>query len=210
MSFHEVRFPTAISLNSEGGPTRRTEIVSLASGFEERNTPWAHSRRRYNAGYGVKSASDIEAVIAFFEARRGRLYGFRWRDPFDWKSSPLALDPAVTDQPLGTGDGTTTAFQLKKRYDSGGVIYERDVKKPVSATVLVAIDGAPQSEGGGFTVDAATGLVTFTTAPSNGAVLTAGYEFDTPVRFDTDELSVARTAFEAGDIANIPLIEVLV
>lgn len=188
---------------------RRTDIVTLASGHEERNTPWKHSRRRYNAGYGVKSASDIEAVLAFFEARRGRLYGFRWRDPFDWKSSPLAMDTGSTDQPIGTGDGVATVFQLTKRYESGGVAYDRDIAKPVAGTVLIALAGVAQAEGADFTVDVTTGEVTFAVAPGPGVAVTAGYEFDTPVRFDSDALSVSRAAFEAGDIANIPLIEVL-
>ena len=52
MAFHEARFPTNQSFGSVGGPERRTEIVTLANGFEERNTPWAHSRRRYDAGSG--------------------------------------------------------------------------------------------------------------------------------------------------------------
>jgi len=212
VAFHEVQFPTAISLESTGGPVRRTDIVTLGSGFEERNTPWAHSRRRYNAGYGVKSLADIEAVIAFFEARRGRLYGFRWRDPFDYASAPYGVAPAASDQVLGLGDGSQAEFQLVKTYASGGASYARPIKKPVAGSVLVAVGGAAQSEGADFAVDAATGLVSFAAGrePGPGAQVTAGFEFDTPVRFDADALQINLAAFQAGDIPDIPLIEILI
>ncbi len=210
MSFHEVLFPIDIALNSEGGPMRKTDIVALASGHEERNSPWAGSRRVFNAGYGVKSVADIEDVIAFFEARHGRLHGFRFRDPFDFKSCRLAQAPARDDQLLGTGDGSQTVFPLVKRYASGGVSYARAIKKPVAGTVRVAVDGAERVEGVDFTVDETTGAVTFTSAPAPGLGVAAGFEFHTPVRFDTDELRVNLAAFEAGDIPSIPLIEVLV
>ena len=206
MSFHETLFPVDIALHSEGGPTRKTEIVSLVSGHEERNSPWAGSRRAFNAGYGVKSLADIENVIAFFEARHGRLYGFRFRDPFDHKSCALAETPAATDQLIGTGDGAETTFQLSKRYDSGGASYERRIAKPAAGTVIFAVDGVAASPA----VDETTGLVTFASPPANGAAITAGYVFDTPVRFDTDELRVNLAAYKAGDIPSIPMIEVLV
>ena len=104
-AFHDVLFPLDIALNSDGGPTRRTEIVALASGREERNAVWAGSRRQWNAGYGVKSLADIEAIVAFFEARRGRLHAFRFRDPFDHRSAPSGVAPAAGDQQIGVGDG---------------------------------------------------------------------------------------------------------
>ena len=210
MSFHEVLFPVDIALNSEGGPTRRTDIVALVSGHEERNSPWAGSRRAYNAGYGVKSLSDIEDAIAFFEARHGRLYGFRFRDPFDFKSCRIAGTPASGDQLIGQGDGATVSFQLTKRYASGGASYARAIRKPVAGTALVAVDGMQQTEGADFTLDETTGLVAFAVPPAEGAAVTAGFLFDTPVRFDTDELRVNLAAFRAGDIPSIPLIEVLV
>ncbi|MEM8772634.1 MAG: DUF2460 domain-containing protein [Pseudomonadota bacterium] len=210
MSFHDTLFPVDIALNSEGGPSRRTDIVALVSGHEERNSPWAGSRRRFNAGYGVKSMADIEDVIAFFEARRGRLYGFRFRDPFDFKSGRLADPPGADDQLIGTGDGSASDFQLVKIYASGGASYTRNIKKPVAGSVLVAIDGAVQTQGADFTVDDAAGIVTLTTPPAPGASVTAGFLFDTPVRFDTDELRISLAAFKAGDIPSIPLIEVLV
>lgn len=205
MTFHDVLFPLSISLNSEGGPTRRTEIVTLVSGREERNAPQAGSRRRYNAGYGVKSLADIETAIAFFEARLGRLHAFRFRDPFDWKSCALAAAPAASDQLIGAGDGETTAFPLLKRYASGPSVATRRITKPVAGSVVVHVGGAPAEN---FAVDPSAGVIVFDAPPADGAVITAGYLFDTPVRFDTDELRISLAAFEAGDIASIPLIEV--
>ena len=210
MSFHEILFPVDIALNSEGGPTRRTDIVALVSGHEERNSPWAGSRRSFNAGYGVKSIGDIEDIIAFFEVRHGRLYGFRFRDPFDFKSCKITETPANDDQLIASGDGAQTSFQLIKTYASGPANYARAIKKPVAGSAVVGIDGAAQSEGADFIVDETSGVVTFTTAPEPGAVITAGFLFDTPVRFDTDELRINLAAFKAGDIPSIPLIEVLV
>ena len=203
-NFHEVLFPLDISLNAEGGPVRRTDIVTLVSGHEERNSPWAQSRRSFNAGYGVKSLADIEKVIAFFEARRARLYGFRFRDPFDFKSCSLDNDPSATDQQIAIGDGAKVSFRLKKTYESGGETYTRDITKPVDGSVAIAIDGAPAN----VTVDHATGYVTFAAPPANGAIITAGYLFDTPVRFDSDALRINLASFRAGDIPSIPLIEV--
>ena len=205
MNFHEVRFPEGISYGTSGGPERRTEIATLGSGFEERNSPWAHSRRRYNAGYGVRDLNDLHAVIGFFEARHGRLYGFRFKDWLDWKSCP-PLD-AVTpgDQNIGVGDGEQTTFQLIKRYQSGGQTYTRPINKPVAATVRIALDGVEQTTG--WSVEAATGLITFDAAPASGNIITAGFEFDVPVRFDTDRLDIALSRFRAGDIPSIPLIE---
>ena len=208
-NFHEVLFPVDIALNSEGGPTRRTDIVTLVSGREERNSPWAGSRRRFNAGYGVKSLADIENIIAFFEARRGRLYGFRFRDPVDWKSCALAQTPAAADQLIGGGDGAKTKFQLVKTYKSGGARASREIRKPLDGSVRIAVGGAPQSAGA-FSVDNTTGLVSLVAPPPSGALVTAGFAFDTPVRFDTDQLSVNLAAFKAGDIPSIPLIEVIV
>ena len=204
MTFHDIRFPLDIALNSEGGPTRRTEIVALVSGREERNSPWAGSRRSFNAGYGVKSLADIEAVIAFFEARRGRLHAFRFRDPFDWKSCSLAETPQADDQVLGQGDGARRTFALAKRYASGAQSYERAITRPVAGSVRAAIAGAATTS---FTLSG--GALTFAAAPATGAVVSAGFEFDIPARFDTDSLRVNLAAFRAGDIPSIPIIEVL-
>lgn len=212
MPFHEIRFPTAISFGATGGPERRTDVVVLGSGHEERNQRWADSRRRYNAGYGLKSLDDLNAVIAFFEERRGRLHGFRWKDHADFRSCAPGSAPAATDQIIGTGDGSLAEFQLTKQYGSTYAPWVREIKKPVSGTVLIAVDGVAQEEGTDFSVDATTGVIVFkpTAIPGPGAVITAGFEFDVPVRFDTDRLEISLDGFRHGSIPNIPVVEIRV
>jgi uncharacterized protein (TIGR02217 family) len=208
--FHETRFPTAISRASHGGPERRTDVVVLGSGAEERNARWADSRRSWNAGWGVKSLDDLNAVIAFFEERRGRLHGFRWRDPLDCKSCPPESTPTALDQAIGTGDGATAAFQLVKTYGAAFAPWTRAIRKPVAGTVLVAVAGALQTPGTDYTVDTATGLVTFGLGhiPGSGQLVTAGFEFDVPARFDTDRLEINIQGFRHGAIPSIPIVEI--
>jgi len=208
--FHDIRFPTGISRAAQGGPERRTDVVVLGSGAEERNARWANSRRSYNAGYGVKSLNDLNAVIAFFEERRGRLHGFRWRDPADWKSCPPEDQPTALDQLIGEGDGTTAVFQLIKTYGSAFNPWVREIRKPVAGTVLIAVSGTLQAAGTAYTVDNDTGLVTFLAGhiPAASAPVTAGFEFDVPVRFDTDKLEINIQGFRHGAIPSIPIVEI--
>ena len=206
MAFHEVRFPDDISRGARGGPERRTQIVELASGDEERNASWANSRRRYDVAYGIRRADDLAVVVAFFEARNGRLHGFRFKDWGDHKSCLPSGTPSPTDQLIGTGDGATTAFHLVKRYESGAQAWVRRIVKPVAGTVRVARAGVEATSG--WSVDATTGVVSFSTAPAAGVLVTAGFEFDVPVRFDTDRLDVTWDLDRLGSIASIPLLEV--
>ena len=205
MGFDDVRFPVGIARGASGGPERRTDVVTTASGREERNSRWAASRRSYNVGFGVKTLNDIHTVVSFFEERRGRLRAFRFRDAADWKSCLPTATPAATDQVIGTGDGVTAQFQLVKRYGSGLRDYLRSISKPVAASVRVAVAG---QEVTGFVVDRLTGMVTLAAPPPAGATVTAGFEFDVPVRFDTDELRINLTQFAAGDIPDIPIVEI--
>ena len=209
-SFHEVLFPLDIALKSAGGPQRRTDVVVLGSGAEERNARWAHSRRRYDAGYGVKTFEALSQVVAFFEERRGRLYGFRWRDRLDHSSAAPGVVVAATDQVIGIGDGNTTTFQLCKTYGGLYSPYQRAIAKPAVGSVRVAVAAHEAREGVDFVIDTSTGVVTFGTehAPPVGAAVTAGFHFDVPVRFDTDYLEVDLSAFAAGTIPKIPLVEV--
>ena len=206
MAFHEVRFPDNISRSARGGPKRSTQVVELASGDEERNASWANSRRVYDVAYGIRKSDDLAAVVAFFEARNGKLYGFRFKDWADYKSCLPSQISAPTDQAVGTGDGATVDFQLVKSYASGGVSWVRKITKPVTGTVRIAVGGIEAASG--WTVDTTTGIVTFDAAPGAGAVITAGFQFDVPVRFDTDQLDVTLDIERLGSISSIPLIEV--
>jgi len=209
-SFHEVRFPTDLALGATGGPERRTEIITLGSGKEQRNTRWANSRRRYNAGYGIKTVDDLHSVVEFFEERRGRLFGFRFKDPLDWKSSLPGMLISALDQTIGEGDGVQNEFQLTKRYGNEDTGYVRQISKPVNGTLKLAIDGVeilPNQ----YSVDWKSGLIIFEPGeiPTAGSQISAGFEFDVPVRFDTDEISINLRNFQAGDIPSIPLMELL-
>jgi uncharacterized protein (TIGR02217 family) len=208
-AFHEVLFPLDVALGARGGPERRTEIVTTGSGREERNARWAHARRKWNAGYGVKSVEALAAVVGFFEERRGRLYGFRWRDRLDHSSSGGAA-PMPTDQLLGTGDGSRASFQLVKTYGADYAPYQRPIAKPVAGSVRIAVGGAEKTGGTDYDCDVTTGLVVFRAGhePAMGAEVTAGFLFDVPARFDTDFLEVDLSAFAAGEIQSIPVVEI--
>lgn len=207
--FHEVQFPLRLSLGASGGPGRRTDIVALSNGGETRNARWADARRRYDAGTGLRGLEDLYQLTAFFEARRGQLYGFRFRDPVDHASVPPGQAVTAIDQQIGTGDGIQTLFELTKTYADNGGATVRRIEKPVEGSVLLAVDGVALDPGN-YTVDPAAGLVTISPglAPVPGGVVTAGYEFDIPVRFDTDRIEISLAAFKAGAAPSVPLVEI--
>lgn len=194
--FIDRRFPTDISFGAKGGPRYHTVIAESATGHEHRNAQWRRSRREWNAGYGVKSLSDVDEVIAFFEEARGRWATFRWLDKTDDKSCGYGETPSATDQLIGTGDGIQKEFQLKKAYGTN----DRIIYLPRS--LQVAVNGTRRTTGWTQT----DGLVAFTRAPVGR--ITAGFEFDCHVRFNTDKLELTHETFNAGKIANIPVIEV--
>ncbi|MEP3844792.1 MAG: DUF2460 domain-containing protein [Paracoccaceae bacterium] len=210
MDFHEVRFPANLSFGSVGGPERRTDVVTLANGFEERNTPWAHSRRRYDAGMGMRSLDDVETLIAFFEARQGQMFGFRWKDWSDFKSSRASSEPTFGDQVIAIGDGTTQSFPLVKIYRSGSFTYERPIRKPVAGTVRIGLSQDEMQEGVDYEVDTSRGMITFSHPPDPDVEISAGYEFDVPVRFDTGSIQTSVASFNAGDVPSVPIVEVRV
>lgn len=207
--FHDVLFPLAVALGSTGGPERRTEIVALGSGREERNQRWAVSRRRYDAGTGVKTLDDLYAVVDFFEERRGQLYGFRFHDPLDHKSCAPGQDHAGTDQLLGVGDGVETDFALIKTYGDLFAPFKRPIMLPREGEIAVDVGGVARVLGADFTF--ADGMISFLphAVPPLGAAVSAGYAFDVPVRFDTDRLAVSISQFRAGAIPSIPLVEIV-
>lgn len=210
-AFHDILFPIDVALKSAGGPERRTDIVTLGSGREQRNARWADSRRRYDAGYGVKTLAALQVVVAFFEERRGQLYGFRWRDRLDHQSSAPGAAISPFDQTLGAGDGATATFQLAKIYGSSFAPYRRVIAKPVAGSVRVAVGGI-EANAAHFSCDPTTGILTFAPGhiPAISAIVTAGFSFDVPVRFDTDYLEVDLAAFACGTIPKIPLVEIRV
>jgi len=207
--FHEIRFPLRLALGTSGGPVRRTDIVSLSNGRENRNWRWRDARRHYDAGSGIRSIDDLYAVLAFFEARAGQVYGFRFRDPVDCKSCGPLETATAGDQIIGTGDGSTASFALIKTYADAGGASVRPIEKPVDGSVIVSVEGVAASPGD-FAVDITTGIVTFVPAkiPGSGAIVGAGYQFDVPVRFDIDRIDIDLAQFKAGRIPSIPLVEI--
>lgn len=203
-AFHDILFPLRWAFGTSGGPERRTDITALGSGGEERNAPWAHGRRRYDAGAAMKSLDDLSELVAFFEARRGRLHGFRFRDALDFKSCAPSLAIGPNDQTLGEGDGVQTVFPSRKLYGDAAAQYHRLITKPVAESLRVAVDAVETDT---FYLNE-SGAVVFESAPANGAAITAGFLFDVPVRFDSDRLEVSVEHFNAGRIASIPLIEI--
>lgn len=197
MSFVEIQFPADISYGSSGGPTFSTDVIEAFSGFEQRNINWSASRARYNVAHGVKTQSQLEELIAFFRARQGKAIGFRFKDWTDYQA---------VAQNIGTGNGSQTVFQLTKKYTSS-VTVTRIIKKPVNNSALkIYLNAVLQSSG--YTVNYTTGAVTFTTAPGSGVAVTADFEFDVPVRFDTDQLDAAIDDFGTRSWSDIPLVEV--
>lgn len=199
MAFVEARFPADIAYGSSGGPEYSTDIIEMASGYEQRNVNWQQARARYNVAHGVKTQAQLDALIAFFRARKGRAHGFRFKD---W------TDYTATAQVIGTGDGATTVFQLVKQYVNGSMTETRTISKPVVGSETVYLDDAPQSSG--YTLDDTTGEVTFDTPPGVGVTITADFEFDVPVRFETDRLSASLDSYGVNSWQDIPVIEVRV
>lgn len=199
LGFHEVQFPPKIAYGATGGPGFSTTITTMRSGFEQRNRDWEEELGEWEISTGDKTQSDIDAIISFFRCRNGRLYGFRLKDWTDYKA---------VAQPLGTGNGIKTTFQLVKIYSSGGYTQQRKIRKPVAATVKIYLNSILQSSG--FTLDATTGIVTFATAPGVGVAVSADFEFDVPVRFNVDKLALTASGPGRFNWASIPLIEVRV
>jgi uncharacterized protein (TIGR02217 family) len=199
--FHDVLFPLHLGFGSRGGPEFSTTVVASAAGLEQRNANWAQARRSYDVSTGLRSQADLMTLIAFFEARLGRAYGFRFRDPHDSSSSNAGQPLTPFDQVLGTGDGSRTRFWLTKSYGS----QRRRITRPVAGSVRVGVNGVEATTG--WTLDLATGALDFAAAPASGASVTAGFSFDVPVRFADDRLSVSVEDFAAGAVPAIGLTE---
>jgi uncharacterized protein (TIGR02217 family) len=198
VDFHDVVFPSDISYGSSGGPSFNTTIKELASGHEQRNINWSEARAKYDAKYGVKTEEQMQALVDFFMARNGRAYGFRYFDH---------LDHRIINQSIGTGDGVNKAFQLFKRYEPAtSYFFDRVIRKPIAGTFSFSVAGLPTTA---FTLNASTGIVTFTTAPLLGddVRILAG-DFHVPVRFDIDHLDPAYDEYNNLSVPSIPLIEI--
>jgi uncharacterized protein (TIGR02217 family) len=203
--FDDLSFPLDIGRRAQVAPSFSTRIVESVSGHEQRSTQWADARLHFDAGPGVRSEADIATLIAFFRARRGAARGFRFRDPFDHASGAFGHEPGPLDQVIGTGDGVTTNFRLSKSYGPTGDAQLRYITRPVPPTIRVAVGGVEQLSGWECR---GLGEVEFADAPPVGAVVTAGFLFDVPVRFAEDRLEIDYETFAAGVVPSVPLVEI--
>lgn len=197
MSFHEIRFPAGITLGAKGGPEFNTNVLTMVSGKEQRNINWSNCRNKYDISANITSKSKIEELLSFFKARRGRAYGFRFKD---WN------DYSAIKENIGTGDGSKVDFQLIKTYSSGSEIYTKEIKKPADGTVKVYVDDIEMLSG--WTIDIATGVITFSIAPAVDATIEGDFEFDIPVRFNHDSLDISMKSVNSGQIEKIELVEI--
>lgn len=225
--FRDIRLPVGVKgYPTSGAPRFSTTITAVASGAEHRNQNWSHALNRYTLAEAVRDQATYEATRNHWLAMRGPFYTFPFLDPLDFASGGLPapnIAPDVVsglDVVLGVGDGLTPSFQLVKRYTVEGDLdeetYERRITLPILETVIVLLDGlppeteAPDLPGGPYavTVSRPGGVVTISPAPAAGVVVTAGFLFEVPVRFDTDETfeGVVRNYRVAG-FADIVLVE---
>lgn len=201
-AFEDVLFPIEIGAEASVAPNFSTNIVTAASGHEARNVNWTQARLRFDAGPGVRGDGELETLLAFYRARRGPAVGFRFRDPYDYSSSGMTGAVAATDQAIGTGDGINQGFALVKSYGAGE---QRRITRPVPGSVRIAVNGSEIASGWSL-LDG--GIVQFAVPPASGALVTAGFQFDTPVRFADDRLEINRATFLAGEAPSVPLVEI--
>lgn len=196
-SFHEIRFPEEISYGAEGGPEYSTDIITTSSAGEQRNQNWEFGRCKYNVAHGVKNENDITDLINFRRCRKGKAYGFRYKDWSDYKA---------INQTVGTVDVVPCKMQLIKQYISGEETETRIIRKPVEGTVILYAAGNFINTG--FTIDHKSGTITITSSSLIGKLITSDFEFDVPVRFDADYIPTSIDDFNNYSMSEIPLIEV--
>lgn len=200
-SFLERRFPECVSFGSQGGPGFKTSVFTFDSGITSIEVEWDRIRAKYEATFENATPTDVEEVESFFYGMRGRAVGFRYKDWTDYQ---------ISNQNIGIGTGTDTAFQIFKRYQSGQNIFDRIIKKPVIGTSQVSIDGVSLLEDSDYFLLHAEGQIVFSTPPASGAIIKIDYiEYDVPVRFDTDRLHITYDDFRQFNMS-LPLIEVRV
>ncbi len=201
MDFVEIRFPTTISYGASGGGIFSTDIVTTYTGHEQRNINWEKAKASYTISLANKTQDEIEEVIAFFYARRGRAIAFRFKDWMDYQAK---------NQIIGVGNNAAKEYQLVKTYSSGGIDYKRIIKKPVRDSVEIFLNDELLEEEYDYTIDYAAGIITFDDSkiPTDSEIITASFEFDVPVRFDNDELNISTTDLNVNTWSNIKLVEI--
>lgn len=178
MSFLDVTFPRQTATELEAEDLDATEVVTTASGAEKRNQPFEYMRRRYDMAAIGRTRAEAQRIYDFWQVVGGRKHSFRF---YDYRHN------SVTAGSVGTGDGATKVFQLRSTHSFGGQSVYRDETK-VRGTPIIYVNGIAQTVTTHYTVDMATGMVTFVNAPADGAAVTATFEFDVCCRFEQQRL----------------------
>ena len=212
MAFIETRFDDKIAYGSTAIPSYSTRVKTSAAGYESRNENWSETRLMFDLSTGIKTREDLDHLIEFFHAVKGRAIGFRFKDWSDFTSKGAYDIPAFDDQVIfGPAiGGETGPFQLIKTYVAGSTSTIRTIRKPVNGTVLMGAGptGSPVLiDPANYSVDYTTGEVTLTNPLIAGDYVTSGFEFDEAVRFNSDSISVVLDAYKVGN-ASVDVIQV--
>jgi uncharacterized protein (TIGR02217 family) len=185
MSFLESpRFPGCPSFGFTANPQYSVTISQSASGRERRNRNWSRPLNQYSVTVGPRLEDEIQELLEFWHAMGGPECGFRFKDYSDFKSSRVNENISATDQVLVFSADSPGGYQLRKTYQFGSRQLVRPILKPVTGTVLLADNGVVKTAGADYVVDYTTGLIEISFTPVGQ--ITAGFEFDVPVRFDSE------------------------
>jgi uncharacterized protein (TIGR02217 family) len=138
-------------------------------------------RLRYDLNFANCAIDSLAKQLRdLYHRSAGTFGGFRLKHHADFTTNNYTHAPTHTDQILIPV--TTKIFQLVRWYGPQNVSTSarRIIYKPVTGTVKVGVAGALVTTG--FTIDHAKGLVTFSSVPAGQ--VTAGCEYDIPVRFE--------------------------
>ncbi len=218
MSFHDIQFPNKIAFGAIGGPRFKNEVFATAGGHETRFANWLRVKAHWDVAHGLKDFDDLVELHTFFRARRGRAYGFRFRDWSDFVAQEGASPTGTGIQfgasdlnPLNVQDGGNTTFFLTKWYpstvidpDPASIRFVRRITRPIAGTISIWLDGSPL----GFTLGL-LGQVNLSAAPGPSQVLSWDGEFDLPVRFGTDQMMMTRDSYGYHTWGEIPVDEIL-
>lgn len=198
MAFHDVQLDPEISRDARRVTSRVTQRFKSRSGRVWRNSTVADSTREYDIGYGLRSMSEVRAVVSFWEARQGGLHSFRFRDWSEFKR---------TNQPLGVGDGTNREFRIVATYGDAIRTWTRRNLAPVAATVVPKRDSVATTAFSLASIDGRPLRLIFDVAPAAGVAITVDFEFDVPVFFAEDDLEDVVRVFEVGEVPSIRVAE---
>ena len=210
-----ITFPDAISRDLAVIRSANTTLLETNSGYEQALGLWSGSRLIMSLRQSITSPDKLAAAIAFLEVVKGRLYGFLCRDWTDYFAGYTSgfIGASVVPETFGTGDGSTTVFQLIKSYKVGAEVQTRKITRPrysadLPLQIYKYISGAWVIQASGWTVDYTTGLVTFSTPPASTIPLGWAGLFDVPMRFDTDQPGLNMKVLQVGMSDTLKMVQI--